>query len=383
MSKEKEVIESIPHSILRRYNIIQKIGKGSYGVVWRVLDKETQEVYALKKVFGAFNNVTDSQRVYREISFLKQLNNPYIIKLISVHRAENDRDLFLVFECMESDVHAVIRAKILLDVHHRYIFWQLLCALKYIHSAGLIHRDLKPSNILINSDSSVKLCDFGLARAIRLEDIDDNNQIEMTDYVATRWYRPPEILFGSNYTFSVDMWAAGCILAELVSGKPLFPGNSTMDQLERIISYTGPPRKSDIDSMKSSFTHTMLSNLTYTKARISLKEKLNEAPLDAIDLVSKLIIFDPMKRLTAEQCLEHPYVAQFHNPEKELNAPKAMELDLSENLEHSIREYRNKIYKDVVTSTDIQGKRSRMSKNVQNASKSKKMTMNTKSLKKI
>ena len=205
----------------------------------------------------------------------------------------------------------------------------------------------------------------------------------MTDYVATRWYRPPEILFGSNYTFSVDMWAAGCILAELVSGKPLFPGNSTMDQLERIISYTGPPRKSDIDSMKSSFTHTMLSNLTYTKARISLKEKLNEAPLDAIDLVSKLIIFDPMKRLTAEQCLEHPYVAQFHNPEKELNAPKAMELDLSENLEHSIREYRNKIYKDVVTSTDIQGKRSRMSKNVQNASKSKKMTMNTKSLKKI
>ena len=134
MSKEKEVIESIPHSILRRYNIIQKIGKGSYGVVWRVLDKETQEVYALKKVFGAFNNVTDSQRVYREISFLKQLNNPYIIKLISVHRAENDRDLFLVFECMESDVHAVIRAKILLDVHHRYIFWQLLCALKYIHS---------------------------------------------------------------------------------------------------------------------------------------------------------------------------------------------------------------------------------------------------------
>lgn len=368
--KEKEDIESIPPSILRRYNVVQKIGKGAYGVVWRVLDKETQEVVALKKVFGAFKNVTDSQRVYREITFLRQIDNAYIVKLISVHRAENDRDIFLVFECMESDVHAVIRAKILLDVHHRYIFWQLLCALKYIHSAGLIHRDLKPSNMLINSDSSIKLCDFGLARAIHFEDQD--NPIEMTDYVATRWYRPPEILFGANYTISVDMWAAGCILAELVSGKPLFPGNSTMDQLERVIAYTGPPKKSDIESMGSSFTQTMLSNLTYTKARFSLKDKLNEAPVDAIDLVSKLIIFDPQKRFTAEQCLEHPYVAQFHNPAKEITASKKIVMSLSDFSKHSIRDYRNKIYKEAVTSTEIQGRRSRMTKIVHSAGKSKK-----------
>lgn len=367
--KEKEDIESLPQSILRRYNIIQKIGKGAYGIVWRVLDKETQEVVALKKVFGAFKNVTDSQRIYREITFLRQIENAYIVKLISVHRAENDRDIFLIFECMETDVHAVIRAKILLDVHHRYIFWQLLCALKYIHSAGLIHRDLKPSNMLINSDSSIKLCDFGLARAI--DDI-DNNQLEMTDYVATRWYRPPEILFGANYTVSVDMWAAGCILAELVSGKPLFPGSSTMDQLERIIAYTGPPRKSDIESMGSSFTQTMLSNLSYTKARFSLEEKLNEAPVDAIDLVSKLIIFNPQKRLTAEQCLEHPYVAQFHNLSKELIASKKIVMSLSDLSKHSIRDYRNRIYKEAVTPTEVQGKRSRMSKIVHSAGKSKK-----------
>ncbi|EAY11440.1 CMGC family protein kinase [Trichomonas vaginalis G3] len=350
-TNEQENILAIDRAILRKYEVIKKIGQGAYGVVWRVLNKQTQQVVALKKVFGAFQNVTDALRTYREITFLRQLqNHPDIVSLLAVHRAENDLDIYLVFECLETDVNAVIRAKILLDVHHRYIFWQLLCALKYIHSAGIIHRDLKPSNLLINSDASIKLCDFGLARSI---DTDDN-PTELTDYIATRWYRAPEILFGSSsYSFGVDMWAAGCILAELVSGRPLFPGSSAMDQLERIISYTGPLSPAEIESMDSSFTQTMLSNLSYSRPRFSLEEKLEGAPPDAIDLIKKLISFDPKERPTAEECLEHPYVAQFHSAHKEISAPEYVKMALSDSEKHSIRDYRNAIYREAVTSTEL------------------------------
>jgi mitogen-activated protein kinase 15 len=347
---EQDNIEALDRQILRRYEIMQKIGKGAYGVVWRVMDKQTQQVVALKKVFGAFQNATDAQRTYREITYLRQLReHPFIVGLLAVHRAENDTDLYLVFECMETDVHAVIRASILQDVHHRYIFWQLLCALKYIHSAGLMHRDLKPSNLLINSNASIKLCDFGLARMFGGEHAPE----DLTDYIATRWYRAPEILFGSStYTYGVDMWAAGCILAELVSGRPLFPGQSTMDQLERIIAYTGTPSREDIASMESSFTQTMLTSLSYTKARWSLEEKMDDVSRDALDLIKKLIVFKPQDRATADECLSHPYVAQFHAPHKEVSAPELIVMTLSDSEKHAIRDYRNQIYKEAVTPMD-------------------------------
>lgn len=343
-------IDNIDRQILRRYEIIQKIGQGAYGIVWRVLDKQTQQVYALKKSFSAFQNQTDAQRTYREITILRQLrHHPYIVGLTAVHRAENDQDIYLVFENMETDIHAVIRANLLLDIHHRFIFWQLLCALKYCHSAGIIHRDLKPSNLLINSDSSIKLCDFGLARVVDSEFPPD----DLTDYIATRWYRAPEILFGScTYTPAVDMWAAGCILAELVSGRPLFPGSSTMDQLERVISFTGPPTPAEIESMESTFTQTMLSNLSYSKPRLILEEKLERAHPDAIELIQDLLAFNPAKRPTAEQCLEYKYVAQFHNPAKEVVADTKVVMVLKDSEKHTVRDYRNQIYKEAVTPTD-------------------------------
>lgn len=349
MSHEQNV-ETIDIQILRRYEVIQKVGKGAYGVVWRVLDKETKKEVALKKAFGAFSNLTDAQRTYREISLLRQLRGPpTIVGLLAVHKAENEQDIYIVFEIMDIDINAVIRSNILLDVHHRFIFWQLLCALKYVHSAGIIHRDLKPSNILINSDASIKLCDFGLARAID----NDNPPEDLTEYIATRWYRAPEILFGSNtYTTAVDMWAAGCILAELISGRPLFPGSSTMDQLERIVSYSGPPTPTDIDSMDSDFTRSMISSLSFSKARIELEDKMSGAPPDAIDLVRKLISFNPNERPTATEALEHPYVAQFHNPAKETVATKQVVMKLKDSEKHTVREYRNQIYKECCSTSE-------------------------------
>jgi mitogen-activated protein kinase 15 len=129
---------------------------------------------------------------------------------------------------METDLHHVIRANILQEIHKQYVVYQIIKCLKYIHSSEIIHRDLKPSNILINSECHVKVADFGLARSVAAQGEDTN--IKLTDYVATRWYRAPEILLGSTkYSKAVDMWSVGCILGELILGKPIFPGTSTLN----------------------------------------------------------------------------------------------------------------------------------------------------------
>lgn len=165
-------------------------------------------------------------------------------------RADNDKDLYLVFEFMEADLHNAIGQKILKDLHNRFILYQILKGMKYLHSAEVIHRDLKPSNILINSDCHLKICDFGLARSLASDALEKD--VVLTEEVATRWYRAPEVLLGSqSYAKSADVWSIGCILGELLLGKPLFPGNSTLNQLERILSLTGRPNKVDVLSLET------------------------------------------------------------------------------------------------------------------------------------
>ena len=352
MNEELSNFETIDLQIAKRYNIISKLGKGAYGIVWKAIDKLNNSTIALKKVFGAFQNVNSSKRIYRELSYLKYLNNaPNIIKLINVHRSDNDSDLYIVMECMETDLFAVIRANILLDIHKKFIFWQIMVSLKYIHSTGLIHRDLKPSNILINSDAKIKICDFGLSRTIEEFDIEEEN---MTEYIATRWYRAPELLFGSsNYSFPIDIWASGCILVELLTGRVLFPGNSSIDQIEKILLFTGIPNEELIYSINSNFDINLLSCLNLNKNLIKLEEKFPELDKDSIDLIKNLLILDPKKRFTAEQALEHPFLKQFHKIDKEPISKEKILLNFNENKRFTIREYKNKVYYDFVTSPDI------------------------------
>ncbi|GKT27528.1 Kinase, CMGC MAPK [Aduncisulcus paluster] len=254
---------SVDKHILKRYQLISKIGKGAYGIVYKAKDRETSKLVALKKCIGVFENGTDAQRAYREVFYLKSLRHVNIISLLNIHTADNNRDLYLVFPYFPSDLHAVIRSDILQDIHIQYIIYQLFISVYYIHSGSVLHRDLKPSNILIDSDCAIKICDFGLARSVSQAFSGDSVPASlMTDYVATRWYRPPEILLGlQRYTLDVDMWAIGCIFAELLQGKPLFPGSCSLNQLTRIINVTGYPSDEIIKELDSPFVHSLLDAL--------------------------------------------------------------------------------------------------------------------------
>jgi len=241
----------------------------------------------------------------------------------------------------------VIRANILEDIHKQFIIFQLLKAIKYMHTAQVIHRDMKPSNLLLNSECLVKIADFGLARSVDFKDKEPGRSPVLTDYVATRWYRAPEILLGSTtYTKGVDMWSIGCILGELLGGKPMFPGTSTMNQLDRIVEVSGRPSKEDVDAIQSEFAATMLDSLPDAEAR-SLQTLYPNASEDALDLLQKLLMFNPDKRITAEGALEHPYVAQFHNPDEEIACEKQIQMPINDNKKLSVAAYREELYASV------------------------------------
>ncbi|CAD8053092.1 unnamed protein product [Paramecium sonneborni] len=337
--------EKIDSNILKKYEIMTKIGKGAYGIVWKARDLKSQRIVALKKVFDAFSNPTDAQRTYREVSFLKQLNHPNIIQLIDTFPAENQNDLYLIFEYMETDLHIAIRAKILQPLHRRYIIYQLFKALKYIHSSGMIHRDLKPANILLDSECKIKLADFGLARMVcTLE------QDILTDYVATRWFRAPEILLGSkSYSFGVDMWSIGCMIGEMILGKALFSGTSTINQLEKIIEVLGIPTSEEIQSLGG---QNQLFDKYPRNYKSNLKAILN-CDDDELDLIKKLLVYDPNKRISVQDALRHPYLKEFYNPKEEITFKGQLILKLQDDKQYPVSSYRDLLYKQNLDLTKI------------------------------
>ncbi|XP_036904782.1 mitogen-activated protein kinase 15 isoform X2 [Sturnira hondurensis] len=338
-----------PH-VAQRYLLKRRLGKGAYGVVWKAVDRRTGEVVAIKKILDAFRDKTDAQRTFREIVLLQEFgDHPNIVRLLDVVRAENDKDIYLVFESMDTDLNAVIcKGGLLQDIHRRYIFHQLLRATKFIHSGGVVHRDQKPSNVLLNANCLVKLCDFGLARSLSGLPEGPEGQA-LTEYVATRWYRAPEVLLSSSwYTPGVDMWSLGCILGEMLRGRPLFPGRSTLHQLELILQTIPSPSKEDLLALGSDHSASIL-HLVGARPQQELEALLPaDTPPEALDLLGRLLVFAPDKRLTATQALQHPYVRRFHCPAQEWSLEAHVQLPVPEGAQLTAAEYRSHLYQTVL-----------------------------------
>ncbi|KAF2928405.1 hypothetical protein DAI22_06g276700 [Oryza sativa Japonica Group] len=302
-----------------QYQIQEVIGKGSYGVVAAAVDTRTGERVAIKKINDVFEHVSDATRILREIKLLRLLRHPDIVEIKHIMLPPSRRefqDIYVVFELMESDLHQVIRANDdLTPEHYQFFLYQLLRALKYIHAANVFHRDLKPKNILANSDCKLKICDFGLARA---SFNDAPSAIFWTDYVATRWYRAPELCgsFFSKYTPAIDIWSIGCIFAELLTGRPLFPGKNVVHQLDIITDLLGTPSSETLSRIRNEKARRYLSTMR-KKHAVPFSQKFRNTDPLALRLLERLLAFDPKDRSSAEEALADPYFASLANVERE------------------------------------------------------------------
>ncbi|XP_070783332.1 mitogen-activated protein kinase 7 isoform X4 [Enoplosus armatus] len=217
---------------------------------------------------------------------------------------------------MESDLHQIIHStQTLTSEHTRYFLYQLLRGLKYVHSANVIHRDLKPSNLLVNENCELKIGDFGMARG--LSSHPEESHSFMTEYVATRWYRAPELLLSLNhYSLAIDLWSVGCIFAEMLGRKQLFPGKHYVHQLQLILFVLGTPPDGLIGAIRADRVRSYVQSLPSHSA-VPLSKLYPQAEPEALDLLAAMLCFDPRERISVTQALEHPYLSKYHDPDDE------------------------------------------------------------------
>ncbi|KAK0085648.1 hypothetical protein PV325_004720 [Microctonus aethiopoides] len=283
---------------------IEKIGEGTYGVVYKARDKITGKLVALKRIRLATETEGVPSTAIREISLLKDLTHPNIVQLFDV--VIGDKNLYLVFEYLQKDLKKYldsVKSSVINQDHWSELvksyLHQLLKAIAFCHNCLILHRDLKPQNLLIDREGHIKLADFGLARSFGLP------MRMYTHEVVTLWYRAPEILLGTKlYSYAIDIWSLGCIFAEMATRRALFPGDSEIDQLFRIFRTFGTPDEkiwpgvSQLPDYKSMFPQWDARNL---------KEVVPNFDDDARDLFSKLLTYDPSQRITALSATDHPF----------------------------------------------------------------------------
>uniref|UniRef100_A0A8C1RM78 Mitogen-activated protein kinase n=1 Tax=Cyprinus carpio TaxID=7962 RepID=A0A8C1RM78_CYPCA len=274
-----------------RYTDLQYIGEGAYGMVCSAFDNVNKIRVAIKKI-SPFEHQTYCQRTLREIKILLRFRHENIIGINDILRArriEYMRDVYIVQDLMETDLYKLLKTQQLSNDHVCYFLYQILRGLKYIHSANVLHRDLKPSNLLINTTCDLK-----------------------------------------GYTKSIDMWSVGCILAEMLSNRPIFPGKHYLDQLNHILGILGSPTQDDLNCIINMKARNYLQALPQ-KPKIPWNKLFPKADNKALDLLDRMLTFNPIKRITVEEALAHPYLEQYYDPSDEPVAEEPftfnMELD--------------------------------------------------------
>ena len=421
------------------YEIVKKIGSGSYGAVCEATQQATGNKVAIKKLDRIFEDTVDGKRILREIHLLRRLGHNSIVKLIDVLQPEDPETfstLYLVLEFAQSDVKKLVKSAIHLQlIHIKMLVYNLLRGILFLHSADVLHRDLKPANILINDDCTVKICDFGLARSVTgvksvlkslEEDIDASAKEEaksgeplsiaraneaagagagtgeerkkqkiirtlkdtkeerrtmkreLTGHVVTRWYRAPElILLEKDYGPGIDIWSVGCIFAELLSmmkenaptymdRSPLFPGSSCFplspdhkvvvkkhgfpvgqsDQLNVIFDVIGTPTEEDYSFVTDAKALEYLGSFT-ERPRVDLKKMYPAAGDDAIDLLNRMLVFNPYFRPKLDDCLKHPFLEAVRKMEHEKTSPDSIELPFEKEGDLSRKRLRELVLEEV------------------------------------
>ncbi|WVW86614.1 mitogen-activated protein kinase CPK1 [Kwoniella bestiolae CBS 10118] len=316
---------SIPFNVSEHYQVLEVIGEGAYGVVVAATHIASGTKVAIKRI-TPFDHAMFCQRTLREIKLLRHFRHENIIAILDIIAPpsyDHFNEVYLVQELMETDLHRVIRTQELSDDHCQYFIYQTIRGLKALHSANVLHRDLKPSNLLLNANCDLKICDFGLARSAAMPPPDsgpNGGNGFMTEYVATRWYRAPEVMLSfQEYTKAIDIWSVGCILAEMINGKPLFPGRDYHHQLSLILDVLGTPTMDDFNEITSPRSKDYLRALEFTR-RQDFGVVCPKASPKALDLLKKCLTFSPRKRITVEEALEHPYLEPYHDPNDEPGA---------------------------------------------------------------
>ncbi|KAA0718062.1 Mitogen-activated protein kinase 8B [Triplophysa tibetana] len=370
-------------TVLKRYQNLRPVGSGAQGIVCSAYDHNLERNVGIKKLSRPFQNQTHAKRAFRELVLMKCVNHKNVKRLSTKHPLQlfpfchihayarthpplslsSPRPItpsfcpsssrpfpnnsYLVMELMDANLCQVIQME--LD-HERlsYLLYQMLCGIKHLHSAGIIHRDLKPSNIVVKSDCTLKILDFGLARTAA-------TGLLMTPYVVTRYYRAPEVILGMGYQANVDVWSVGCIMAEMVRGSVLFPD---IDQWNKVIEQLGTPTQDFMLKLNQSVRTYVENRPRYTGYSFeklfpdvlfpadSENNKLKAS--QARDLLSKMLVIDASKRISVEEALQHPYINVWYDP-TEVEAPPPLVLDKQlDEREHTVDEWKDLIYKEVV-----------------------------------
>lgn len=375
-----------------RYELKKNIGTGSYGSVCEAIDRDQGRSVAIKRCKHLFDDLIDCKRILRELEILSRLRHENVVQLYDIYAPDTlstFNEVYFVMEICDTDLKKLIKQDVQLEsIMINKLMYNLLVGLKYIHSAGIYHRDLKPANCLTNRDCCVKICDFGLARAVieppvalfdSPREVDDaapmavdgpvvvvpsNGRLKrhLTQHVVTRWYRAPElILLQRDYTEQIDVWSVGCIFAELLQmlpgtmiedRGPLFPGSTCFplspdrkhkndykyhtrggqDQLNKVFDLIGSPTLEDQATIAREDARKYLSCFE-RRSGIGLVNRFPHVDRLSLDLLGGMLVFNPKARITVQACLEHRLLEEVREPRSEITAPEVVLLDFDKEKE--------------------------------------------------